>query len=120
MEANRKEQMEALEALKEYNIKMVKALEEVLEELKGNRKEDTDEYLNQILQGINWELQVINGTMEALNEQEEQISKTELNQMIQQVNEAYQEKNNEKMALVIEEQLHPFFKELNQKIQKVC
>ena len=44
MEDNRKEQVEALEALKDYNPKICKALAEIVPELKGEKKEDTQEY----------------------------------------------------------------------------
>ena len=48
MEDNRKEQVEALEALKDYNPKICKALKEVVPELKGEKKEDTQEYVDHI------------------------------------------------------------------------
>ena len=108
MEDNRKEQVEALEALKDYNPKICKALKEIIPELRGEKKEDTQEYIEHIFRGVNWELQVINGTMELLNEKEQQVSKDSLNEMIVQVNDAYTSKEGEKLAQIIETELPPF------------
>lgn len=118
MEDNRKEQAEALEALKDYNPKVCKALKEVIPEVKGEFKEDTQEYLEYIFKGINWELQVVNGTMELLNEKEEQVSKEELNEIITQINDAYTAKDNSKLAQVMEEALLPFAERLDGYIEK--
>ena len=106
MEDNRKEQVEALEALKDYNPKVCKALKEVIPEVKGDRKEDTQEYLDYIFKGINWELQVVNGTMTLLNEKEEQI------------NDAYTSKDDSKLAQIMEEKLLPFVEKLGTYIDK--
>lgn len=118
MEDNRKEQVEALEALKDYNPKICKALKEVLPELNGEKKEDTQEYIDHILRGVNWELQVINGTMELLNEKEEQVSKEKLNEMISHVNDAYTSQEERKLAQVVEEELLPFAEKLEEYIAK--
>ncbi len=118
MEDNRKEQAEALEALKDYNPKVLKALKEVIPEITGERKEDTQEYLDYIFKGINWELQVINGTMELLNEKEEQVSKDSLNEIVVQINDAYTSKDDSKLAKLLEEQLLPFVEKLDGYIEK--
>ncbi len=118
MEDNRKEQVEALEALKDYNPKICKALKEIIPELRGEKKEDTQEYVEHIFRGVNWELQVINGTMELLNEKEQQVSKDSLNEMIVQVNDAYTSKEGEKLAQIIETELLPFVERLESCIAK--
>lgn len=109
-----KEEIEALETLKQYNVKVVKALKEIIPELKGEKKEDTDEYLQHIFKGINWEIQVLNGTMDYLNREEEVISKKNANEMILKLNEAVNDKSDEKIAGVLEEHLLPFLEKLNE------
>lgn len=118
MEDNRKEQVEALEALKDYNPKVCKALKEIIPELKGDKKEDTQEYVDHIFKGVNWELQVINGTMELLNEKGEQVSKSALNEMLSRINDAYTSKDEGKLAQLVEEELLPFTEKLNEYIEK--
>lgn len=112
MENEFKEEIEALETLKQYNVKVVKALNEIIPELKGEKKEDTDEYLQHIFKGINWELQVLNGTMKYLNREKEVVSKDSANEMIIKLNEAVNDKNDEKIAGVLEEDLLPFLENL--------
>lgn len=118
MEDNRKEQVEALEALKDYNPKVCKALKEVIPEITGERKDDTQEYLDYIFKGINWELQVVNGTLELLNEKEEQVSKEALNEIVMQINDAYTSKDNEKLVQAMEGSLLPFIENLGGYIEK--
>ncbi len=118
MEDNRKEQVEALEALKDYNPKICKALKEIVPELKGEKKVDTQEYADHIFKGVNWEFQVINGTMELLNEKEEQVSKDALNEIVSHVNTAYTSKDEQKLAEVIEKEMLPFVENLKGFIDK--
>lgn len=113
-----KEEIEALEALKSYNEKVVKALNEILPELKGEKKEDTDEYFQHILKGINWEIQVINGTMNYLNRNNEIISKDDVNNGIAKLNDAINAKDSQKIADVVEKELLPFLSTLNANIEK--
>ncbi len=114
MENEFKEEIEALEALKAYNVKVVKALKEIIPELKGEKKEDTDEYLQHIFKGINWEIQVINGTMKYVNREKEVISKEATNNIIVKLNDAINAKNDEKVGEVMETELLPFLEKLNE------
>lgn len=118
MENEFKEEIEALEALKEYNVKVVKALNEILPELKGEKKEDTDEYFNHILKGINWEIEVINGTMKYLNRDEELVSKEKVNNIIVKLNDAINAKDSNGVAESVETGLLPFLSSLNENIEK--
>ena len=71
MEDARKEQLEALEVLAEFNDRLVKNMNIIVKELSGERLDDTDKFLKSIVDAINWEIQVVNGTMEALNDGKE-------------------------------------------------
>lgn len=113
MENEFREEIEALEALKSYNVKMVKALKEIIPELKGQKKEDTDEYFQHILKGLNWEIQVLNGTMDYLNRNEIIIDKENLNKSIVALNCAINKKDEKAIASIIEMELYPFFEKLN-------
>ena len=68
MEDARKEQLEALEVLTEFNERLVKNMNIIVKELSGERLDDTDKFLKSIVDAINWEIQVVNGTMEVLND----------------------------------------------------
>ena len=49
MEDNRAEQIEALEVLTEFNDRLVHNMEIIVKELKGERLDDTDQFLKGIV-----------------------------------------------------------------------
>jgi len=120
MEAAREIQVEALETLKGFNVKLMKALNEMVMELRGNEKEDTWDYMDYIFRSLNWELQVINGTLDVLNEKEVNVEKENLNATIGRVNDAYTRRRMLELAQVMEAELLPFFKQLQERLEEVC
>ncbi len=118
MEDNRAEQKEALETLVEFNQRLTKNMEILVKELSGARLEDTDKFLNGIIDAINWEVQVMNGTMSLLNEEKERIKKDEFNQKIVNLGEAIRENADAKIAAAIQE-LIPEFENLGVAAQEV-
>lgn len=98
MEDNRKEQMEALEVLTDFNGRLVKNMTIIVKELSGERLDDTDKFLKSIVDAINWEIQVVNGTIELLNDGKERINKEEFNRAIVSLNDAISTKEDAKMA----------------------
>ena len=77
------------------------------------KKEDTDEYFQHILKGLNWEIQVLNGTMNYLNRNEIIIDKEKLNRSISELNSAVQDNNSKMIGNVVEQCIYPFLIELN-------
>ena len=75
MEENRKEQIEALEVLVDFNERLVKNIRILVKELSGERLDDTDNFIKGIVDAMNWEIQVMNGTMDVLNEGKVRIEK---------------------------------------------
>ena len=115
---NRAEQKEALETLVEFNVRLVKNLKIVVKELSGKRLDDTNAFLKDILNAINWEIQVMNGTMELLNEDAQHIDKEAFNQKIIALGNAVNEKNDEKMAEAFEDVI-PLFEKLGERANDV-
>lgn len=112
MVENRAEKAEALKALSEYNPKLLKAMRTVVDELDGNRKPDTDEYLLSIFKGINWETQIFNSTMDLLDEKDFLKELDGINSAIVTMNACYQNKDDAGMAKSINEDLIPFYERL--------
>ena len=54
MEANRMEQLEALETLCQFNDRLLANLPTLSSELSEGRKSDTDAYLKSIIDAFNW------------------------------------------------------------------
>lgn len=110
----RDEKVEAMQAVTEYNPRLLKGMENIVVELREDRKEDTDKYLESIIEGINWEIQILNRTIDLVNEEDEQINQDEANEIFKKFSSAYGSKDDMQIATIIEEDLIPFFTKLGQ------
>lgn len=105
MEATREEKIEALQTLMEFNPKVIHNIKIIIKELSGARLDDTDGFLKDILNAINWEIEVLNGTMDLLNEDKERIDKEHVNSCIVNLGNAIAEKEDAKIAEAFEKLL---------------
>ena len=119
MEDLRAQQIEALEVLGDYNERLVKSIRSIIKELEGDRKEDTDKFLDEIIKGINWEIGILNGTMTLINEKEEHIKKEEMNDSILKLSKAWEGKVDKEMAEALEHAL-PMFEKLGQVAKEIA
>ena len=71
-------QKEALNELVEYSEKIIKGTEIVIKELRGTRKNDTDELFNLVIKGINWEIEVFNNCEPLINKDVQKIGNYQL------------------------------------------
>ena len=110
MEDIRAQQIEALEVLEDYNKRLMKSMQNIIPELEGNRKKDTDKFLDEIIKGINWEIGILNGTMTLLNEKKERIRKEDMNSSILKLSKALEGKKDSEIAASLKETL-PVFEE---------
>ncbi len=101
----KQQQLEALEELFHYSKKLIPAIETVTKELNGNRQEDTDEYLKSVIDGINWTIEVLNLTMELVNEEEAVVDKEKINSSILKLGQAVKDKEDEKIAGILTEDI---------------
>ena len=115
MEDNRKEQIEALQVLTEFNGRLVKNMNILVKELSGERLDDTDNFEKAIIDAINWEIEVLNGTMELLNEG---INKESFNKAVVTLGEAVASKDDAKMAEQFKN-IIPVFEDLGKAAEEV-
>ena len=73
MEEQKKQQLEALELGSEYIAKLIPAMKEIIPELRGAEMPDTEDYLNQQLDGLNYVIDIINITIPFLDAMEEKV-----------------------------------------------
>lgn len=118
MEDLRAEQIEAVEALDSYNNKMINTIPTIVDELRGNAKPDTKEFLMQILNGMNWEIQVINGCLSYFNEEETLIDKEAINEKVLEFNKVVEGKDDVALADALENVMLPILKQLKEVIAK--
>lgn len=110
---NIQQKREALEEMKNYNIKLEKGILSLTKELKEDPQEDTMEFLETVVNGINWVIQVTNLTMDLLNEGKVRITKEEINDDILSLNEALKNDDKVKAADLLENQVLAFIKKLD-------
>ncbi len=119
MEQLREEQKEALQVARDYLVKLIAGMESLVPELKGRKKDDTDDFLKQCLDGLNWVIQVYNRTSNFINEGKVRIVKAEVNNSILHFNEAMQSKDDKKIALSLEKDIIVFLHNLSKAIDEV-
>ena len=118
MEDKRAEQMEALQTLEEYNEKVLKNIPILVRELRGARLEDTDKFLQGVINAVNWEVQVLNATMDVINENQERVSKETVNQKVMSLSDALRTKDELAQAEAFE-QLLPELENIGKAIGEV-
>ncbi len=77
MEEREALQKEVLQELITYSDSLIPALQQVIEELKDKSKEkvDTEDFLGEVINGINWEIEVYNQCASLINERCNYIDK---------------------------------------------
>lgn len=98
MDDYRQQQVEALQVVHEYSAKLINGINNVVTELEGNKLEDTDLYLEEVVKGINWVIEVVNRTMDVINEKEVLIDKASVNVAVQELGDALSKKEDALIA----------------------
>lgn len=81
MEDIRSKQLEVLGEAKDYCMKVLHSIDTVIPELKGAKKEDTDEYLRMTVDAVNNTLEMYNATRTLVKEHSD-IDETEVNKAV--------------------------------------
>lgn len=118
MEANKIEQLEALETLVQFNGRLLGNLPTLISELSGNRQPDTDTYLKNIVDVIGWEISVMNATAPLLAEAHTHMDKEHFNQSILALNAAIASGADAEITLALRD-LIPHFETLNTAAKEV-
>ena len=114
MENNRKEQLEAVKVLADFQEKFISNTEILIDELTTTKKEDTDQLLKSVTDAVNWEMGVLNGTLSLINEKEEKLSKSDINDAIMKLAEALRGQDDQQIADALEKQLLPMLKKVKE------
>ena len=75
MEEREQLQRDVLGELIAYSNNLIPALQMLIEELRGEGLEDTSTFINEVISGINWEIEVYNQCASLLNERSSYIDK---------------------------------------------
>ena len=110
MEDLRHQQLEVLGMISGYIEKLVPAMEEVSAELTGEMKEDTVDYLNQIVEAFNFVIEAYNGTRNLINETEKLINDDSLDAQVKEFSAALKVKNYPKIGNLMQDGIIDFLK----------
>lgn len=105
------QQIEALQVVNGYIKKLIPSMETIITELNGEKQEDTDDFLEHIINGLNWVIEVFNGTMSLINQDKVVIDKDQVNQEVLQLSDALIAKNDARAATVLDSGILPFLRE---------
>jgi hypothetical protein len=112
MDDYRQQQIEALQVAHEYSGKLIKGIENVSGELSGNRLLDTDAYLDEVVNGINWLIEIVNRTTDVINEKTVQIEKNEVNEAVKKLADALSKKDDALIADALKNGMLDFVKQV--------
>ncbi|MCR5339084.1 MAG: hypothetical protein K6E75_11045 [Lachnospiraceae bacterium] len=108
MDEVKKVQYEALRSGADYSLRLVPAIREILPELRDEPKDDTEDFKNQIFEGINYIVDIVNGTLPLINEKEVILNRDGIEEKMQQLIKAVDQKDNKAVADALEEGVLPF------------
>ena len=103
----RRQQLELLESVTEYAPKAIGELKKLSAEFYGVKQEDSDEYLDFVLENSNWMLEALNATIDLINEETQMIDRGQANQAVQDLNDALASKVDARIADALEKGLIP-------------
>ena len=105
-------QREILKELISYSDNLIPALNEIIAELRGEGKEDTDEFLNEIIDGINWEIEVYNQCASLLSEKSSYIDRKAMADAVKNLGVSLGSGDRMKIADCFEQDFVPFLNQL--------
>lgn len=111
MEAMREQQREALDTAKDYIGKLLNAVDTVGVELAGEAKTDTKEYLDTIIKGVNWTIEILNRTLDYVNEKEELIQKESVNNRMLHFSAVYETSNQDAIEDALKSDIRTYLSE---------
>ncbi len=105
-------QQDILKELVAYSENLIPAVQMLIEELRGTEIEDTKAFLEEIVTGINWEIEVYNQCASLLNEKNNYIDKKAMIQAVKELGISLNTGDNEQIAECMEQNFLPFLNQM--------
>lgn len=112
MEERERLQYEVLKELITYSEKLIPAVQTLIEEMHGDVKEDTGEFLNEVINGINWEIEVYNQCASLINSKSSFIDKKTMIAAVTSLGQSLGSGDNAMVADCLENYFLPFLNKL--------
>lgn len=113
MEEREQLQLEVLKELITYSDNLIPALQVLIEELRAGSQEDTNTFLNDVINGINWEIEVFNQCMSLINEKGSYIDKKLMIAAVGNLGNSLREGDTLRVADCLETDFLPFLNKLD-------
>ena len=110
MDKIREQKVEALKNAAEYIDKLIPAMEEVISEIKGEMKEDTIDYLLQVIDGFNFMVETYNVTEDLINSPDPLVINDELEKAVGRLSDGFSRKDYNAIADGLSSDVVPFLK----------
>ena len=118
MDHLQEEKKEALKTAGEYLEKLIPGIGTLCGELRGDRKPDTDEFLQKCIDGLNWVIEIYNRITDVVDMEKIHTEKQELNAKLIELGAAIRDREDEKIANILEDAVVPFLSDLKEAAQE--
>ena len=112
MEDREQLQREVLRDLVSYSENLIPAVQEIIVELRGVQKDDTREFMGEVIKGINWEIEAYNQCASLINEKSNYIDKKEMIAAVKSLGAALNSGDHAEIADCQEQFFLPFLNKL--------
>ena len=117
MDNLQEEKQEALQVMGGYLEKLIPGMKTLSSELKGDRQPDTDDFQKQCIDGLNWVIEIYNRVSDAIDMEKIHMTKEEFNSRLVELGEAIKEKEDAKIAEMLETAVIPFLTDLKEAVK---
>ncbi len=101
-------QKENLISADEYLPRLIETAQTVSAELAGEQEEDTHDLFNQVIDGVNYIIEIFNGTLSLTNKERIVFNTDEVEEMIQKLSNAIVAKDDKRVAAAMQNGMIPF------------
>lgn len=101
-------QKENLISADEYLPRLIETAQTVSVELAGEQEEDTHDLFNQVIDGVNYIIEIFNGTLSLTNKERIVFNTDEVEAMIQRLSNAIIAKEDKQVAAAMQDGMIPF------------
>lgn len=119
MEKREAMQRDVLKELIAYSNNLIPALQELIDELRMDNREDTQQFLNEVIAGINWEIEVYNQCASLINAKSNYIDKKAMVTAVKNLGNTLASNNNWQIADCLELDFLPFVNRLDLAAKRV-
>lgn len=114
------EQKEAMQEASSYLERLIPVAKELLTEFQEEIKEDSYEYLNLVIDGLNWIIELYNSTMDVINEAEDQVDTSEMDRAMKRFGSAVAAQDKVIVAEELEQNVIPFLNKMKEIADTAC